>query len=137
MRKIVVPILLLLVVSLLGACASDRPTMEEQEHCAARGQDVLRQNPLSSSQADLGSQTHYNPQIRVCALLRRYSERKDGGTELTEYVTDAYEGRDIGVLNVSTVPGEKMICQVTLPSGEAKECKGVDEFREVTKQYLY
>jgi hypothetical protein len=114
-------------------------SLELQEKCAKQSQEFLSQFENSDLHEAVN---HYNVRLNKCFIETRRVKFMLGNHTVSEVLSDAFEGKDYGsyifvskpdVADYLVTPVE---CNVTLPSGEVKNCNSSDEFDVLVKQYM-
>jgi hypothetical protein len=114
-------------------------SLELQGKCARQAQEFLSQFENSDLHEAVN---HYNARLNKCFVETRRVKFDFGTHTTSEVVSDAFEGKDygsfifVGKPNVADYLVSPLECEVTLPSGEKKNCSSSDEFDELVKQYM-
>jgi len=108
--------------------------LELQATCAKQADLFFKKNGWADD--DMSWQrNHYNGTLNKCIIEIANVDAKQYDTALKRYVSDAFEGKELGEY-IGTVLGDATMCRVTLPSGQEKICHTVKEFEELTKVYM-
>jgi hypothetical protein len=81
---------------------------------------------------------HYNAKLDKCFIHVYRATHIPGTVWEGRDVFDAFEGKEYGTYMWRTGKDKKptIDCEVTLPSGQRKDCHSEDEFRELAKVYM-
>jgi hypothetical protein len=114
-------------------------SLELQEKCAKQSQEFLSQFENSDLHEAVN---HYNVRLNKCFIETRRVKFMLGNHTISEVLSDAFEGKDYGSYIFVSKPDvadylvSPVECNVTLPTGEVKNCKSSDEFDALVKQYM-
>ena len=117
--------------------------LDLQQKCAAQAHTQFVQSGFEK-QAMAGYVNHYNEKANSCFMVISSTDtRTSPGRIFTNLMLlDAFEGKVFGNYAWQSDPAKKywenppFMCDVTLPSGEKKQCKSDAEFRELIKVYM-
>lgn len=113
-----------------------------QERCAEQARKTF--NELGYAKKPFASyENHYNGKLNKCFMEISNTESVAGGNVVTSRnISDALEGKTYGEYVWQTEKGKKfweippLMCTVTSASGEERQCKTDDEFKELIKPYM-
>ncbi len=120
---------------------SKKADLELQEQCAKQAREEFQRVGWSNDDTQLTN--HYNEKLNRCfMLIEKYDPRATGVLWRTKVLTDAYEGKTIGLFVWHSEKDKKywevppFQCEMTPPSGEKTFCKSEEEFDEFVKTYM-
>jgi len=135
MKTLVIVALLLVSVAAQGQKATPRKaTLAEQKACSEQAAKAFHQYFPDSSDATYTS--HYDPEANVCYAHIQQVKKRDGDTAYQEIILDAFENKGYAVFpSTSSSQAPKACTVVPLGKKEPVECKSIDEFDALVRQY--
>jgi outer membrane murein-binding lipoprotein Lpp len=115
--------------------------LESQQKCAVQARIAFSQSGFGR-EGNSEYTNHYNQSLNRC-FVRFFTLKTEGHASIThELIEDAFEGKlyaEYFWKNDKPNPGllpKPILCTVTLPSGEEKECESSQQFGELVKVYM-
>lgn len=129
----------------LNAKLADRSNADElQAKCEGQASKVFDAAGYPKSEFAI-YQSHYNTKLDKCMMRVLHTDAQSArGKTIWVYINalDASDSKPYGTYAWHTVTSKKFLivppatCEVTLPTGEQKTCRSMDEFEELVQVYI-
>lgn len=118
-------------------------TLDLQAKCSEQARKAFADLEIPKNEKNVASyENHYNAKLNKCFIHVEHHAYTPGTIWTHRHVFDAFEGKVYGAYMWHTDKVKKywevppIKCEVTLPSGEKKDCHSNDEFTELVKVYM-
>jgi hypothetical protein len=125
---------------------SKQVSLDLQQQCAVQARKEFEVDGWSGKDHPLAAfVNHYNAKLGRCFMSvedTTQPDKRESTFFTNKFVSDAFEGKSYAQYEWKSEKGKKywevkpFQCEVTLPSGEKKNCESSDEFDELVKVYL-
>ncbi len=111
--------------------------IELQEKCSERGDVYFRSTEMAKDSSSW-HENHYNDRLNRCIVVLASHDEEHPQISVTRYIDDSLEGKQLGqFVGAGPVGDYVLFCDITLPSGEQKNCRSWDEFQELSKAWTH